>query len=104
VGLIWQEGVIFGAAECLRALTRSCVDGRLVQRAVQRLARLQQDGDDVSEGREGGAGPPTPLESIAVAVESTLGFRYKQVCACVCVHVHVCVDAIQHYILCECVC
>jgi hypothetical protein len=63
------EGVVFGAAECLKSLLRSCLDARLVQKAVQAAALAQQE--------DAAAGcallpPPSPLMSTPVV---SLGVR-----------------------------
>jgi hypothetical protein len=48
-----------------------CLDARLVQQAVQAAALAQQE-DDASA-------PPSTLASVAVAIESSLGYRYRAV-------------------------
>ncbi|KAK3283791.1 hypothetical protein CYMTET_8532 [Cymbomonas tetramitiformis] len=68
--LALQEGIVYGATECLKTLIRTCVDAKMVQQTVQHMALAQQD-DETAPGKM------APLQSVVVAVEAALGYRYR---------------------------
>jgi ribosomal RNA-processing protein 12 len=70
-------GVAAEAAQALKHLIRSCVDAPMVAEAIRAAAAAAQAGGGAAAARANRAAP-TPLSSIVAAVESMLGYRYRE--------------------------
>lgn len=62
-------GVAAAAADALQHMLRECVDARMVAEAVRALSARRSSA---------AAAPPTPLQSVCVALEAMLGYRYRE--------------------------
>ncbi|KAJ7533387.1 hypothetical protein O6H91_13G046200 [Diphasiastrum complanatum] len=62
-----QDGIVFGAAECLRSLVTNCIDDGMISQGLSQLE---------AQGTICNTGPPMAIVRICATLESTLGYQY----------------------------